>query len=149
MRLALGAAFTDPREHKGNQGDGGKFVSAKKESQAGIPKNMWTIPYLLYAYDVKRSNFQNKRKIDKDGAAKLTEGYKKRQLWNKGTCVISNRDAAKRKYNANARYFFSRTKALNPANVPEYEDSVDPLRREVVPRDSSPHQCQGVPGVGY
>ena len=35
--------------------------------------------------------------------------------------MISNRDAAKRKYNA--RYFFSRTKALNPSNVPEYEDA--------------------------
>jgi hypothetical protein len=37
--------------------------------------------------------------------------------------VISNRDAAKRKYNA--RYFFSRTKALNPSNVPEYEDATN------------------------
>ena len=62
MRLALGASFNDPREHKGNQGDGGKFVSLKKDTQADVPKNMWTIPFLLYAYDVKRSKFQNKRK---------------------------------------------------------------------------------------
>ncbi len=104
MKVALGASFTDPREHKGNQGHGGKFISVKKDSQVGVPKNMWTIPYLLHAYDVKRLNFQNKRKIDKEGAAKITGGYKKRQLWNKGTCVITNREAAKRKYNA--RYFF-------------------------------------------
>jgi hypothetical protein len=78
MRLALGNSFNDPRDHKGNQGEGGKFVSLKKETQADVPKNMWTIPYLLYAYDVKRSNFQNKRKNDKLGVSKLTEGLKKR-----------------------------------------------------------------------
>ena len=124
MRLGMGDSFIDPREHKGNQGGGGKFVSVKKDSQVGIPKNMWTIPYLLHAYDVKRSNFQKKRKSDKDGAWKLTEGYKKRQLWNKGTCVITNKEAAQRKYNA--RYFFSRTKALNHAYVPEYADASMP-----------------------
>ena len=32
---------------------------------------MWTIPYLLHAYGVKRSNFQNKRKADKKGATSL------------------------------------------------------------------------------
>jgi hypothetical protein len=62
MRLALGGSFNNPREHKGNQGDGGKFVSLQKDTQADVPKNMWTIPFLLYAYDVKRSKFQNKRK---------------------------------------------------------------------------------------
>ncbi len=72
MRLALGPSFNDPRDHKGDQGDGGKFVSLKKESQADVPKNMWTIPFLLYAYDVKRSNFQNKQKNDKLGVSKLT-----------------------------------------------------------------------------
>jgi hypothetical protein len=60
-RLALGTSFNDPRDHKGNQGEGGKFVSLKKDTQADVPKNMWTIPYLLYAYDVKRSNFQTRR----------------------------------------------------------------------------------------
>jgi hypothetical protein len=48
MRLALGPSFNDPRDHKGNQDDGGKFVSLKKETQADVPKNMWTIPFLLY-----------------------------------------------------------------------------------------------------
>ncbi len=76
MRLALGTSFNDPREHKGNQGDGGKFVSLKKDTQADVPKNMWTIPFLLYAYDVKRSKFQNKRENDKLGVSKLTEGLK-------------------------------------------------------------------------
>jgi hypothetical protein len=40
MRLALGPRFNDPRDHKGDQGKGGKFVSLKKESQADVPKNM-------------------------------------------------------------------------------------------------------------
>ncbi len=40
MKVALGAAFIDPREHKGNQGQGGKFVSVKKDSRVGVPKNM-------------------------------------------------------------------------------------------------------------
>ncbi len=100
MQLALGSTFIDPREHKGKQGEGGKFVSVKKESQADMPKNMWTIPFLLHAYDVKRSNFQNKRKNDKQGVSKLTEGLKKRVQWNKGDCVITNRVASRRKYNA-------------------------------------------------
>ncbi len=59
MRLALGDNFNDPRDYKGQSGEGGNFVSTKKESQRDIPKNMWTIPVLLHAYDVKRSNFQN------------------------------------------------------------------------------------------
>jgi hypothetical protein len=100
MRLALGGSFNDPRDHKGNQGDGGKFVSLKKETQADVPKNMWTIPFLLYTYDVKRSNFQNKTKNDKLGVSKLTEGLKKRVQWNKGYCVITDRVASRRKYNA-------------------------------------------------
>ena len=85
IRLALGVSFNDPREHKGNQGEGRKFVSLKKETQADVPKNMWTIPFLLHAYDVKRSNFQNKRRNDKLGVSKLTEGLKKRVQWNKET----------------------------------------------------------------
>jgi hypothetical protein len=120
MRLALGPNFTDPREHKGDQGEGGKFVSLKKASQADVPKNMWTIPFLLHAYDVKRSNFQNKQKNDKLGVSKLTEGMKKRVIWNKGQCVITNRVASRKKYNA--RYFFSRMKALNVATIPKFKE---------------------------
>jgi hypothetical protein len=112
MRLALGPKFTDPRETKGHNGEFGKFVSQKKESQQDIPKNMWTIPYLLYAFDLKRSNFQNKRKADKKVATTLTrEMNQKRVQYNKGDCVITNRAASRRKYNA--RYCFSRKKACH------------------------------------
>jgi hypothetical protein len=109
MRLALGDAFVDPREHKGENGESGKYVLAKSASQIDVPKNMWTIPYLLHAYDVKRSNFQNKRKQDRKGAAMLTQKEKKQ--YNKGDCVITNRAASRRMYNA--KYFFARKKALS------------------------------------
>ncbi len=111
MQLALGSKFKDPRETMGHNGQFGKFVSQKKESQLEIPKNMWTIPYLLHAYGFKRSNFQNKRKADKKGATTYTrEMNVNRVQFNKGDCVITNRVASRRKYNA--RYFFSRKKAL-------------------------------------
>ena len=113
MRLALGENFTDPRDYKGHSGAGGKFVSRKKESQQDIPKNMWTIPYLLHAYDVKRSNFQNKRRADKKGKAVVIQ---KQGGFNRGDCVITNRAAAKRVYSP--KFFFSRTKAL-ASTVPE------------------------------
>ena len=95
-------------------------MSVKKDSQRDIPKNMWTIPYLLHAYDVKRSNFQNKRSDDKQGINRLTEGLKRRTQYNVGDCVITNRAASKRMYTA--RYFYSRAKALNPATIPVYID---------------------------
>jgi hypothetical protein len=53
-------------------GSEGKFVSQKKESQRDIPKNMWAIPFLSHAYDVKRSNFQNEPRDDKLGINMLT-----------------------------------------------------------------------------
>jgi hypothetical protein len=113
MRLALGDKFIDPRDYKGVIGEGGKFVSTKKESQQDIPKNMWTIPFLLHAYDVKRSNFQNKKRADKKGKAVVVQ---KQGGFNRGDCVITNRAAAKRVYSP--KFFFSRTKAL-ASTVPE------------------------------
>ena len=50
----------------------------------------------------------------------MTEGLKRRVQWNKGDCVITDRAASRRKYNA--RYFFSRMKALNAATIPEFKD---------------------------
>jgi hypothetical protein len=94
-------------------------VSKKKESQLDIPKNFWTIPYLLHAYDVKRSNFHNKRRADKNGVNNLTDEYKKRIQFNKGDCVITNRAASRRHYNA--RYLFSRLKAL-AGTIPIFKD---------------------------
>ncbi len=108
MRLALGKSFVDPREHKGKNGELGKFVTVKSASQINVPKNMWTIPYLLQAYDVKRSNFQNKRKDDIKGAAMLT--HKEKKQYNKGDCVITNSLKANVQCEA---LFLSRKKALS------------------------------------
>ncbi len=119
MKMAMGDNFVDPREHKGNNGEKGKFVTKKTESQLDVPKQVWTIPYLLYAYDVKRSNFHNKRKADKNGVTNLTEGIEKQIQFNKGDCVITNRVASRRHYNA--RYFFSRLKAL-AGTIPVFKD---------------------------
>jgi hypothetical protein len=68
MQLTMGTDFVDPRETRGVQGGGGKFVPLKKTSQLNVPKNTWTIPYLLHAYDVKRSSFMDKRILHYDMA---------------------------------------------------------------------------------
>jgi hypothetical protein len=119
MKMAMGDNFLDPREYKGISGEKGKFVTKKTESQQNVPKTFWTIPFLLYAYDVKRSNFKNKKNADKNGVTNLTEGIKKRIQLNKGDCVITNRVASRRHYNA--RYFFSRMKAL-AGTIPVFKD---------------------------
>ncbi len=64
MEQALGDKYKDPREHKGVQGkaSSGRFVSLKKASQIGIPKNMWTLGYLVYAYDVDKATFRRRWK---------------------------------------------------------------------------------------
>ncbi len=56
MAKALGSVYDDPREHKGVKGkaSGGRFVSLKKERQLGVPKNVWTLGYLVYAYGVDK-----------------------------------------------------------------------------------------------
>jgi hypothetical protein len=118
MLFSMGSAYKDPRETRGVQGGGGKFVSLKKTSQLNVPKNIWTIPYLLHAYDVKRSSFMDKRALDRKGVAFLTEKHRRKQ-YNKGDCVITNRVASRRKYNA--IYFFARMKAL-ARTIPKYKD---------------------------
>ncbi len=55
MQHVLGSDYKDPREYTGirDKNSGGKYVSTKKTSQQGIPKNGFTIPYLMWAFDVK------------------------------------------------------------------------------------------------
>ena len=92
-------------------------VSERAQTQATKKFNIWTIPYLLHAYDVKRSTFIDKRALDKQGATQLTT--KKRVQYNKGDCVITDRTASRRKYSD--KYFFARTKAL-AWTIPTYTD---------------------------
>ena len=79
--------------------------------------SLWTIPFLLHAYDVKRSSFMDKRTLDRNGVAFLTEKHRKQ--YNKGDCVITNRAASRRKYND--VYFFARMKAL-AGTIPLYKE---------------------------
>jgi hypothetical protein len=95
MQFMMGSEFKDPRKTRGVQGSGGKFVSLKKDSQLNIPKNTWTIPYLLHADDVKRSSFIDKVAMDKKGITTLTR--RKRIQYNKGECVITDRVASRHK----------------------------------------------------
>jgi hypothetical protein len=91
---------------------------------------MWTIPYLLHAYDVKRSTFKDKVVMDKKGITTLI-GVKRKQ-YNKGDCVVTNREASRRKYSD--KYFFARMKAL-AGTIPTYKneatnDNPDAVHRQ-------------------
>jgi hypothetical protein len=129
MQFTMGSDFKDPRETRGVQGSGGKFVSLKKDSQLNVPKNMWTIPYLLPAYDVKRSTFKDKVEMDKKGITTLT-GVKRKQ-YNKGDCVIKDRVASRRKYSD--KYFFARMKAL-ARTIPIYHNEATNANPDAVHR---------------
>jgi hypothetical protein len=63
MKEALGAEYKDPREYKGiiGKNSGGKFVSKKTPSQQGVPKNVHSLAYLLYAYDVTKTTFYRRQ----------------------------------------------------------------------------------------
>ena len=109
MREVLGDSFEDPRTHLHYPGtdSGGKFVSAKKESQRDVPKNVYTIGYLLHAYDVSRTSFYRYRKTGPPGEVSRkipTNG-------NAGKHVITDRAFAKAQYDA--RYFFIRDKMFD------------------------------------
>ena len=63
MEQALGDQYKDPREHKGvskGKASSGRFVSVVNARQRGIPKNMWTKGYLMYAYNVDEATFRRR-----------------------------------------------------------------------------------------
>jgi hypothetical protein len=97
MRKALGDKYVDPREYKGVHGKdtGGRFISLKRDSQIGIPKNIWTLGYLVYAYDVDKATFRRRLKASKEGSA-IGETIGKHI----GTSVITNCQLARERYDA-------------------------------------------------
>ncbi len=107
LSKALGDKYVDPREHKGIQGkaSGGNFVSLKKASQMDVPKNMWTLGYLVYAYGVDRATFRRRLKAEKAGI--VIGGTIGKHI---GTSVINNRQLARERYDA--KCFYARQKAL-------------------------------------
>ncbi len=107
MQKALGDKYVDPREHKGVHGkeSGGRFISLKRDGQIGIPKNIWTLGYLVYAYAVDKATFRRRLKAAKEGIA-IGETIGKHM----STSVITNRQLARERYAA--KFFFAREKAL-------------------------------------
>ena len=67
----MGAAH-DPRTYVGQKKKscGGQFISLKKASQEGIPKNVYTAPYLIYAYGVPDTTFKRWRESARGGVTK-------------------------------------------------------------------------------
>ncbi len=67
MKEVLAEGFTDPREYRGVRGknSGGQYVSMKKDSQAHVPKNVYSLGYVLYAYGVAKTTFFRKRDAEK------------------------------------------------------------------------------------
>jgi hypothetical protein len=85
LEHALGDAYKDPREYTGVRAtdSGGKYVSLKKSSQQGVPKNVYTIPYIMWAYDVTKCTFERKLKESKQSYTAVTTTKK-----HTGTSVI-------------------------------------------------------------
>ncbi len=69
LQGALGTKYLDPREYHGQRGkeSGGCYISIKKGKQKGVPKNVHTIPYLMWAYDVNQCTFKRRLKQQKMG----------------------------------------------------------------------------------
>ena len=66
-------------------------MSMKKVTQRGVSKGVFTIPYLLYAYDVARSTFNCKRKL-RDVAPNDVMKRNTHSHPNKGKNVINDRE---------------------------------------------------------
>ena len=119
MEKALGDKYVDPREHRVVQGkaSGGKFLSLKKSSQMHVPKNMWSLGYLVYAYGVDKATFRRRLKAEQDGI--VIGGTIGKHI---GTSVINNRVLARERYDA--KFFYARQKALTNTETPEDQQQV-------------------------
>jgi hypothetical protein len=108
LQGALGQKYTDPRDYVGKNGkeSGGRFISMKKGKQKGVPKNVHTIPYLMWAYDVNKCTFKRRLKQQKMGMPlEETEPIK-----HKGQFVIECRELARERFNP--KFFYSHQHAM-------------------------------------
>jgi hypothetical protein len=94
----------DPRSYVGikTKASRGKFTSMKKASQGGIPKNVYTIPFLIYAYGVPETTFKRWRKSARSGINRNQDNAVPEAL--KPGNVIEEHTVAREYYNA--RYFY-------------------------------------------
>jgi hypothetical protein len=120
MERALGQNYVHPREHKGVQGKqtSGRFISLKKESQLGVPKNIWNLGYLMHAYGLDKATFRRRWwKAAKEGI-----GIGETIGNHVGTSVINNRKLARERYDA--KFFYAREKALQCREPTEFAQKV-------------------------
>jgi hypothetical protein len=110
MKAAMGSTFSDPREYKGVIGkkSGGKLVSLKKASQEGVPKNIHTLGYLLFAYGVSKTTFFRKR----DAFTSVTLPKVQGKGHFKDKTAIDHRTIAREFYTP--RFFYAHEKAMGP-----------------------------------
>jgi hypothetical protein len=119
MKEVLGGEYVDPREYKGTRGkdSGGRYVSTKAGRQKGVPQNVYTMPYLMWAYDVNKCTFKRRLKNQKMGIAIVGDVAKPNN--DKGVSVIDSRELALERYNP--KFFYAHEKALLTRN-PTCED---------------------------
>ncbi len=91
----------------------------KVVSKAYVPKNMYTIPYLMWAYDVTKCTFKRKLKESKQSYTSVTTPKKYT-----GTSVIDCREMARERYNA--KHFYCHHQALT-SRAPMEDDMLTPL----------------------
>ncbi len=107
-RAIQGSDYKDPRlvtEH-GVYKD--KLDGRFQKKKTGIPTGIFTVPYLLYAYEVLESSFKRKRVEMKEG--KISRPPAEQAMHHRGTSVINNSLLSKERHNAS--YFFVRQKVL-------------------------------------
>ncbi len=85
----------------------------ESSSKAGVPKGIFTIPYLLYAYDVSRSSFKRRKKDWKKDfkVGTISKPESEKPTCNHGTSVINNSAMCKERYSA--RFCFVQEKLLS------------------------------------
>jgi hypothetical protein len=85
------------------------WTDVSKRKKLASPTGVFTIPYLLHAYEVSESSFKRKRVEMKEG--KIFRPPSEQATHHRGTSVINNSQLSKKRYNA--RYFFVRQKVLS------------------------------------
>jgi hypothetical protein len=109
MKVIQGSYFKDPRLVSQHGVFNGKLDGRFQKNKAGIPTGVFTVPYLLHAYDLSESSFKRKRKESKEG--KICKPVAAQANHHRGTSVINNSQLSKERYNA--RYFFVRKKMMS------------------------------------
>jgi hypothetical protein len=114
MKEVLGDKFVDPRDYKGTRGKdtGGRFISTKSKRQKGVPLNVYTIPYLMWAYNVNKCSFKRRLKNEKMGIKIKADNTD--SPVNKGLSVIESRELALERFNP--KFFYAHEQAMMMRN---------------------------------